>query len=58
MPLTSFYWNILGENKDEYVLGYKSIFYPFNKEDIQVISKKDQIPIDKLKWHGQSYSKD
>lgn len=58
MPLTSFYWNILGENKDEYVLGYKSIFYPFNKEDIQVISKKDHIPIDKLKWHGQSYSKE
>lgn len=56
MPLTSFYWNILGENKEEYVLGYKSIFYPFDKEDIQVISKKDHIPIEKLKWHKQSYS--
>ena len=56
MPLTSFYWNILGENENEFVLGYKSIFYPFQKNDIQIISKKDHIPFDELKWKGKNYS--
>lgn len=56
MPLTSFYWSILAENDKEYVLAYKSIFYPFEKSDIQIISKKDHISFDKLKWKGENFS--
>jgi len=58
MPLTSFYWNIIGENNNEFVLGYKSIFYSFDKNDVQIISKADHIPINKLKWKGKNYSDD
>ena len=58
MPLTSFYWNIIGENNNEFVLGYKSIFYSFDKNDVQIISKADHIPINKLKWKGKNYSED
>jgi inner membrane protein len=56
MPLTSFYWNIIGENENEFVLGYKSIFYSFDPKDIQIISKRNHIPINKLKWQGKDYS--
>lgn len=56
MPLTSFYWNIIGENDKEFVLGYKSIFYSFDQNDIQIISKKNHVPINKLKWQGKDYS--
>ena len=58
MPLTSFYWNIIGENDNEFVLGYKSIFYSFDKNDVQIISKADHTPINELKWKGQNYSDD
>ena len=58
MPLTSFYWNIIGENNNEFVLGYKSIFYSFDKNDVQIISKANHIPINKLKWKGKNYSED
>jgi len=58
MPLTSFYWNIIGESENEFVLGYKSIFYSFDKNDVQIISKRNHIPINKLKWKGQNYSND
>jgi len=58
MPFTSFYWNILAENKETYILGYKSIFYPFNTDDVQYLSKKDHIPLNELRWKGASYSKE
>lgn len=58
MPFTSFYWNILAENKNEFLVGYKSIFYPFNSSDVQIISKETHIPLHELKWKDANYSEE
>ena len=55
MPLTSFYWMILSEDEKNYYVGYKSLFYSFNPNDIDTIVK-DQAPLDRLKWPDKDYS--
>ena len=39
MPLTSFFWFSLAEGKNSFYFSYESIFYPFNKKDIDTIAK-------------------
>lgn len=51
MPLTSFYWMMLGEDKENYYVGYKSIFKPFQVKDIDVLPK-NKFKIDSLVWNG------
>lgn len=55
MPLTSFYWMILGEDETNYYVGYKSIFKPFKPNDIDVIPK-NQSKLDSLMWKDIDYS--
>jgi len=55
MPLTSFYWMILGEDERNYYLGYKSIFKPFDPKNVDVIPKNQQ-KLDSLLWKGVDYS--
>jgi len=55
MPLTSFYWSILGQDEENYYYGYKSIFKPFNSDDIQVIPKNHEL-LEELSWSGKNYS--
>ena len=55
MPLTSFYWMILGEDESNYYVGYKSIFKPFKPNDIDVIPK-NQSKLDSLMWKDIDYS--
>ena len=57
MPLTTFYWSILTEEEDQYRIGYKSLFYKFQKKDIESISKKNAFLIKDLKWKGKNYNK-
>jgi inner membrane protein len=56
MPLTSFYWMVLVEDKTNYYVGYKSIFYPFNPNDIDTIAKH-KMPLNTLKWPETNYTK-
>jgi inner membrane protein len=55
MPLTSFYWMMLGEDKSNYYIGYKSIFKDFQPKDIDVIPK-NQSKLDSLVWADVDYS--
>ena len=55
MPLTSFYWMILGEDDANFYIGYKSIFKPFQAKDIEIIPK-NQMKLDSLEWMGKDYS--
>jgi inner membrane protein len=55
MPLTSFYWMILGEDKENYYVGYKSIFKSFQPKDIDVIPK-NQVKLDSLVWKDVNYT--
>ena len=55
MPLTSFYWMILGEDDSNYYVGYKSILKPFQSKDIDVIPK-NQLKLDSLDWGDVNYS--
>jgi inner membrane protein len=56
MPLTSFYWMLLVEDESNYYVGYKSIFYDFNPNDIDTI-RKDKHAINTLHWPESNYSK-
>jgi inner membrane protein len=56
MPLTSFYWMILTEDDQNFYYGYKSLFYPFQKNDIEVIKKEKDALFD-LKWPDKNYSR-
>lgn len=56
MPLTSFYWIVLTEDKSNYYVGYKSFFYNFNPKDIDTVPKNKQFLYD-LKWKGKNYAK-
>jgi inner membrane protein len=49
MPLTSFYWMILGEDQLHYYITYKSIFGNYNPKDVEVIDKNHQL-LRALKW--------
>lgn len=55
MPLTSFYWMMLGEDEANYYVGYKSIFKPFQPKDIDVIPK-NHTKLDSLIWRDVAYS--
>lgn len=55
MPFTSFYWMMLTQDKDNYYIGYKSLYYDFNTVDIQVIKKNSHL-LDSLKWKGKDYT--
>lgn len=55
MPLTSFYWMILTEDKDNYYIGYKSLFYDFDPKDIDTIMRRKN-DLYELKWAGENYS--
>jgi inner membrane protein len=52
MPLTTFYWMILGENKDAYYLTYKSIFAHYNSDDLIRIEKNHQL-LQELTWKNE-----
>jgi len=55
MPFTSFYWMMLVEDEKNFYVGYKSLFYAFEKLDIDTVPK-NQAPLDQLKWKGKNYS--
>lgn len=52
MPLTSFYWLIVLENKDHYTVSYKSLFAPFHPKDSEIIPKNHHL-LKGLKWEGK-----
>jgi inner membrane protein len=55
MPLTSFYWMMLAEDDQNYYVGYKSLFYPFQPSDTDTISKNKSL-LDQVKWPNKNYS--
>jgi len=55
MPFTSFYWMMLAEDKKNYYVGYKSLFYSFNPSDIDTIPK-NHLLLNKVKWPEENYS--
>lgn len=56
MPFTSFYWMMLTESDSNYYIGYKSIFYDFNPNDIEIIPKNHHY-LEELQWNGPNYGK-
>lgn len=54
MPFTSFYWMMLTESDSNYYIGYKSLFYDFNPNDIEII-KKNHLALDRVRWRGDNY---
>lgn len=55
MPLTSFYWMFMGEDKKNYYVGYKSIFGEYQPTDLEVIPKNHEL-LDELRWKGKNYT--
>lgn len=55
MPLTSFYWMMLSEDKDNYYVGYKSLFYDFAPDQTDTIPKRKE-DLDRIKWPDKNYS--
>lgn len=51
MPLTSFYWLMVGEDKYHYHVGYKSLFGNFRRQELQHIRKNHQL-LKGLTWKG------
>jgi inner membrane protein len=49
MPLTSFYWQMVSEDSDNYYVGYKSLFAKFNPDEIQTVPKNHAL-FKQLKW--------
>ncbi|MCO5259318.1 MAG: metal-dependent hydrolase [Crocinitomicaceae bacterium] len=49
MPLTSFYWMILGEDKQNYYITYKSIFGKYNPKDVETLPKNHEL-LTNLQW--------
>lgn len=43
MPFTSFYWMIITESNTSNYIGYKSIFYPFNKNEVDTLTKNHSL---------------
>lgn len=43
MPFTSFYWMIITESNTSNYIGYKSIFYPFNKNQVDTLTKNHSL---------------
>ena len=57
MPLTSFYWMMLSEDDRNYYVGYKSLFYKFDANDVDTIAKK-RSDLNKVKWPDKDYTAD
>ncbi len=55
MPFTSFYWMMVTEDKDNFYVGYKSIFYPFDKNDVEELPKNHAL-LDSAKWSDNNYA--
>lgn len=55
MPLTSFYWMILGQDEVNYYYGYKSIFKTYDPNDLQVIPK-NQLPLETIAWKDNNHT--
>lgn len=55
MPFTSFYWMMITEDSETFYVGYKSLFYDFKPEDIDIVEKKRGI-LDSLRWKGTDQS--
>jgi inner membrane protein len=55
MPLTSFYWEMIGEDDSNYYVGYKSLFSGFKKEDIEIVPK-NHLLLHSLKWSDKNRS--
>jgi inner membrane protein len=55
MPFTSFYWMMVGQDSTNFYVGYKSIFYDFDPNDINII-KKNHSYLDSLKWPNKDYT--
>jgi inner membrane protein len=55
MPFTSFYWMMLTESDSSYYIGYKSLFYDFNPNDIEIIAKNHEA-LEQLKWKDKNYT--
>ncbi|MNU67794.1 hypothetical protein D3C71_571460 [compost metagenome] len=53
MPLTSFYWDIIAEDDTAYYIGYKSLFAPFNPEEIEIIPKNHEL-LTQIDWKENS----
>lgn len=53
MPLTSFYWDLIVEDDSNYYVGYKSLFAPFDPEQIETIPKRHDL-LKELNWNGNS----
>lgn len=56
MPLTSFYWQMIGEDDSNYYVGYKSLFAGFKKKDIEIIPK-NHVLLHRLKWPDKNRTK-
>lgn len=52
-PLTSFYWQMVGETDSNYYVGYKSLFAPFDPSTVEVIPKNHAL-LEQLKWNGEN----
>jgi inner membrane protein len=48
-PLTSFYWQMVGETDSNYYVGYKSLFGEFDASAVEVIPKNHAL-LDAVKW--------
>jgi len=55
MPLTSFYWMFMGEDKQNYYVGYKSLFGKYQSDDLEIIPKRHEL-LDQLSWKGKNYT--
>jgi hypothetical protein len=55
MPLTSFYWMVLAEDKTNYYVAYKSIFSSFRPDHTDTI-EKSAVSLNNIKWKGHNYS--
>ncbi|MNJ90776.1 hypothetical protein D3C87_84130 [compost metagenome] len=53
MPLTSFYWDLIVEDDSNYYVGYKSLFAPFDPEQIETIPKRHDL-LKNVNWNEES----
>lgn len=56
MPFTSFYWMMLSEDDERFYVGYKSLFYDFKANDINIIPKNREL-WDDVRWPQRDFKK-
>jgi len=49
MPATTFYWEIVGEGRENYYITYKSIFGKHQHNDLEIIPKNHHL-LKQIKW--------